>query len=151
MAVMLFSLWLTWHTRSWASVYRSTSDTAFLPCIYTGLDMPSYVSFLAALSWCVLHQLPLSFPLGWCFTLPSAMLTPLKQFMNPVLQCTTWLFTIYADTSKSMLPRSKTAQFLLVPQVLSAFATFWSAQGTEGSSFQWAFVLFAKSLSSYET
>ena len=72
--------------------------------------MPSNVSFLAALSRCVLHQLPLSFPLGWCFTLPSATLTPLKQFMSPVLQCTTC-----ADTSKSMLPRSKTPQFLLVP------------------------------------
>ena len=47
--------------------------------------MPSNVSFLAALSQCVLHQLPLSFPPGWCFTLPSATLTPLKQFMSPVL------------------------------------------------------------------
>ena len=40
------------------------SHDRFPSCIYTGLDTPSNVSFLAALSWCALTGLPLSFPLG---------------------------------------------------------------------------------------
>ena len=59
------------------------SHDRFPSCIYTGLDTPSNVSFLAALSWCALTGLPLSFPLG---SVPLTSLQPHSLLFNRIVE-----------------------------------------------------------------
>ena len=70
------------------------SHDRFPSCIYTGLDRPSNESFLAALSWCALTGLPLSFPLG---SVPLTSLQPHSLLFNTTVAGT--LHTPPLDTT----------------------------------------------------